>query len=61
MKVRVLKEFRDRNTKELVNAGSLIDVDEKRFKEINSTKHGVLVEKVKEEKKETKKEKSSKK
>lgn len=61
MKVRVLKEFRDRNTKELVNAGSLIDVDEKRFKEINSTKHGVLVEKVKEEKKETKKEKPSKK
>lgn len=61
MKARVLKEFRDRNTKELVNAGSLIDVDEKRFKEINSTKHGVLVEKVKEEKKETKKEKPSKK
>lgn len=61
MKVRVLKEFRDRNTKELVNAGSFIDVDEKRLKEINSTKHGVLVEKVKEEKKEPKKEKSSKK
>lgn len=48
MKVKVLKTFRDKETKAIHKAGTEIDVSATRFKEINSTKAGELVEKVKE-------------
>ena len=48
MKVKVLKKFRDKYTKELYTKGQIIDVTNERYEEINSTAHGVLVEKIQE-------------
>lgn len=64
MKVKVLKVFRDKNTKKIYKAGQIIEVAKKRFEEINSTAFGVLVEEVQEGKQEPKaepKKKSAKK
>lgn len=52
MKVKVLKEFIDKNTRALHTVGSAFDCDEERFNEIQ--KAGNFVEKVPETKKETK-------
>jgi hypothetical protein len=49
MKAQVVKEFRDKNTKELQKVGTEIEVTKKRFEEINSTAFGVLIEEIKKE------------
>lgn len=46
MKVRVKRDFRDRYTGEIYRAGQVIEVDEGRYREINSTAFGQLVEPV---------------
>ena len=48
MKVKVLRNFRDKYTKKLYKKGQIIDVTNERYEEINSTAHGILVEKVEE-------------
>lgn len=48
MKVKVLKRFRNKYSKNIHEANEIIDVSEKRYKEINSTKHGNLVEEIRE-------------
>lgn len=56
MKVRVVKPFRD--LKEGVKrdeVGEVFEVSQSRYKEINSTKYGKLVEEVKEKPKKDKK------
>lgn len=59
MKVKVLKDFIDKNSKVLYRINQEIEVNEERFKEINSTKQGILV-KVIEEKTKTNKKNSKK-
>lgn len=49
MKAKVLKDFRDKQTKEIRNQGSIIEVSKERLEEINST--SLFVEEIKEEKK----------
>jgi len=51
LKVKVLKTFRNKYSKKIHKKGDILDISEKRFKEINSTKYGGLVEKLKEPKK----------
>lgn len=46
MKVRVVKKFVDKYTKEIYEAGQIIDITHERYEEINSTAHGILVEKL---------------
>lgn len=48
MKVKVLRKFRDKYTKEIYETGQIIDITHERYEEINSTAHGILVEKVEE-------------
>lgn len=48
MKVKVLRNFRDKYTKKLCKKGQIIDVTNERYKEINSTAHGVLVKAIEE-------------
>lgn len=68
MKAKVLRTFIDKNTKECYKEGSTIEVNKKRFEEINSTSYGLLVEEIKEvkqveeesPKKETKKQSTKK-
>jgi len=48
MKVKVLRNFRDKYTKKLYKKGQIIDVTNERYEEINSTAHGILVEKLNE-------------
>lgn len=56
MKVKVIKPFRDLKEKKKRNEKDVFEVTQARFKEINGSKHGILVEEVKEKpKKETKK------
>jgi len=50
MKVKVVRTFRDKYTKELYKAGAIIEIAQQRFEEINSTAAGVLVQEIKEEK-----------
>lgn len=49
MKAKVVKKFRDKNTKEIYEVGQEIKVTKKRFEEMNSTSFGVLVEEIKED------------
>jgi len=44
LKAKVLKQFKDKYTKELYKKGQIIEVTNERYEEINSTAHGVLVE-----------------
>lgn len=44
MKVRVLKRFKDKYTKEVYEVGQYLDIDQRRVDEINSTRFGILVE-----------------
>jgi len=57
MKVKTLKTFRDLKDKKIRRKGEIFEVTKKRFEEINSTKHGALVEEVKQ--KEMKKDEQS--
>lgn len=43
--------FRNKYSKKIHTEGDVLDITEKRFEEINSTKHGTLVEEIKEPKK----------
>jgi len=52
MNVLVAKDYKDKKTKALIKKGSSIELSEKRFKEINSAGHGILVEEIENEKKE---------
>ncbi|SDZ19240.1 hypothetical protein [Tindallia californiensis] len=49
MKAKVLKRFRDKHTKERYAEGQEIELNEERLNDINSTSHGVLVEKLEDE------------
>ena len=44
MKVKVLRRFRDKYTKQVYDKGQIIEVTNERYEEINSTAHGILVE-----------------
>lgn len=55
MKVKVVKQFKDRHTNLLHDTDKELDITKERFEEINSTAHGILVEEIKEAKKTTKK------
>lgn len=46
MKVRVLRRFSDKYTKKIYGIGEIIEVTNERYEEINSTAHGILVEKL---------------
>lgn len=46
MKVKVLRKFRDKYTKQVYDKGQIIEVSNERYEEINSTAHGILVEKL---------------
>lgn len=46
MKAKVLRKFRDKYTKEIYETGQIIDITHERYEEINSTAHGILVEKL---------------
>lgn len=48
MKVKVLRTFKDGKRKVVRKKGTIYEVTEKRFKEINATKDGNLVEEIKE-------------
>lgn len=50
MKVKTLVEFKDLKEKITRKFGEEFEVNKARFKEINSTKYGKLVEEIKEEK-----------
>lgn len=50
MKVEVVRNFRDKNTKERYKIGQILEVEEARFNEMNLTKFGQLVKKVEEDK-----------
>ena len=44
MKVKVLRRFKDKYTKQVYDKGRIIEVTNERYEEINSTAHGILVE-----------------
>ena len=46
MKVKVIRQFRDKYTKVLHKKDSILEVDKGRFEEINSTPFGLLVEEI---------------
>ncbi len=48
MKVKVIRQFRDKYTNQLYQKGRIIETTKERYEEINSTAHGVLVEKIQE-------------
>lgn len=50
MKVKALVTFNDKKANKERKKGSVFNVTQERFKEINSTVHGKLVEEIKEEK-----------
>ncbi len=54
MKVKALRKFRDLKAGVMREKGAVFEVTEKRFREINSTIHGALVEPVEESKEELK-------
>jgi len=48
MKVKVLREFIDKETKTLHKKDAELIISKERFEEINSTAHGILVKEIKE-------------
>lgn len=50
MKVKVLKTYKDKHTKNLHKINEIIEMTAERFEEINSTSQGVFVEEIKEAK-----------
>jgi len=59
MKAKVIRRFYDKKEKKIQPTGTIIDVSEKRFEEMNSTKHGQLVERPEEENQEVEGEETS--
>lgn len=59
MKVRAKRLFKDKFEKVVREHGEIFVVNQDRFKELNSTDHGVLVEEVKEKKTEEVKDQKS--
>ena len=59
MKVRTLREFNDLQSKKLRKAGEILEVTEKRARELTLAHNGTLIEVIEEEKKEVVKEKST--
>lgn len=57
MKVKVVKQFIDKNTKNLHKVNKILTLSKERYEEINYTAHGIFVEEIKEEKKPTNKKK----
>lgn len=55
MRVKVLRTFRDKETKTLHRKGEEIEITKKRYEEINSTAFGILVEEIEKPKKAKKK------
>ena len=49
MKVKVLRKFRDKYTKQVYDKGQIIEVTNERYEEINSTTHGILVKAIEDE------------
>ncbi len=49
MKAKVIKRYNDKNTNLLQEIGTEIEVAKERFKEINSTSHGIFLEEVEED------------
>lgn len=49
MKVKVLRRFKDKYTKQVYDKGRIIEVANERYEEINSTAHGILVQSIEEE------------
>ena len=49
MKVKVIKDFIDKNSNALCKEGSILDFSEERIKEINSTVYGVFLARADEE------------
>jgi len=56
MKVKALRKFTDLKEDKLREKGAVFEVTEKRFREINSTIHGALVETIEEPKPEVEEE-----
>jgi len=56
MQVKVLRTFRDVKDNAVRRKGDVFEVTKKRFKELNSTEHGALVELVEEPKPEVEEE-----
>ena len=54
MKVKALRRFLDLKEGKLREKGAVFEVTEKRYRELNSTMHGALVEPVEESKEELK-------
>lgn len=48
MEARVLRTFNDVKGNKIRKTGEIFEVTKKRYEEINSTKHGQLVEEIKE-------------
>ena len=46
MKVKVVRNFRDKYTKKLYKAGEELEITQERYEEINSTVHGILVKEI---------------
>jgi hypothetical protein len=44
MKVKVLRRFKDKYTKQIYDKGQIIEVSNERYAEINSTAYGILVQ-----------------
>jgi hypothetical protein len=60
MKVRVIKDFRDKYTKKIHKTGEILEITKERYEEINSTAHGIFAKEMPEDQKEKKKTKSTK-
>lgn len=54
MRVKVIKDFRDKYTKKLHKAGEELEITKERYEEINSTAHGIFVKEIPEKKKKSK-------
>lgn len=54
MKVKVIKDFRDKYTKKLHKAGEELEITKERYEEINSTAHGILVKEMSQKKRKAK-------
>jgi len=55
MKAKALRDYKDKKTGKLVKKDEIVEVNAKRFKEINGTKYGQILQKEEEEKTENKK------
>ncbi|HHY42565.1 MAG TPA: hypothetical protein GX514_06935 [Thermoanaerobacterales bacterium] len=54
MRVKVVRNFRDKYTKKLYKVGEELEVTKERYEEINSTAHGILVKEMPEKKRKAK-------